>query len=545
MSARIVPLEDFTKFGRRWLSTDWQTLEPCLEDDEIVLDFFCGAGGATVGVEEAIGRPIDHAVNHSPTAIAVHTANHGKTKHYTTDVFDIWPQGVCQGKRVGFAWFSPDCTHFSNAKGDVPRDQKIRSLAWIAVRWCRATRPRVFGLENVREFLSWGPLHPHDHPDPKLRGRPIKERKGETFALWKASLEKLGYVVEAKVLDSALFGSLTRRKRLFVIARCDGLPIVWPQPTHGGTGQEPLRAAHECIDWSLPCPSIFTRKKPLAKKTLRRIALGLQRYVIDNPKPFIIRYNGHGNALPLTDPLGTVTAKDRFGLVVPTLVQTGYGERKGQTPRSLDIHDPLGTIVGCGQKHAVIESVLVAAHLVKSFGDPTDPTRTPVLGSELSDPLGTVTARDHHSLAAVTLVKFRGTSDAHPGCAAVDEPLPTVTAAGIHIAEVRAFLEEFAPEKDAQGTLFDPRKGELRNLGLVTIDGVQYQIVDIGLRMLEPHELLRAQFYPFDEGYDLSAAKTKEAKVRMVGNSVPPLMAYLLAAANIPPSRRLDWKEAA
>src|SRR5690606_33013036 len=237
----------------------------------------------------------------------------------------------------------------------------------------------------------------------------IKSRKGETFRYWRGKLELLGYRLEHRILDSSLYGAPTRRKRLFIVARCDGEPIAWPEPTHGPGGL-PLRTAAECIDWSLPCPSIFLSpeqgrafnvRRPLKEKTLWRIAQGIKRYVLDNPQPFLIQYNGQSGAHPAAGPLPTVTTRDRFGLVAPTLVQTGYGERPGQAARVLDLHEPLGTVVAGGQKHAL------AYALLKHYGG--------VVGQPLEAPTSTITATDHHGLAAVTLAKFRGTDPSQPG----------------------------------------------------------------------------------------------------------------------------------
>ena len=501
-------------------------------DNEISVDLFAGGGGASTGIEAALGRDVDVAINHNPTAIAVHTANHPGTEHLTTNVWDVKPLAATRGRPVGVLWASPDCTHHSNAKGGKPRSKKLRSLAWVVTRWAKEVAPRLIFVENVPEFQGWGPL---------VDGKPCKRRKGQTFRAWVKKLAKYGYSVDWRVLDCSQYGAPTKRRRLFIVARRDGEPIVWPQPTHG-LGLLPFKtAASDCIDWSLPCPSIFTRKRPLKDKTLWRIAQGLRRFVFDSPKPFILKVN-HGKWEPrhesADDPLSTVTASQRgHALVAPVLQQSGYGERKGQAARVLDLHEPLGTLVN-GQKHA-----LVAAFLAKHFGDPNrkDGAGGVVVGQEVHDPIGTVTGRDHHSLAAVSLAKFRGTSAAHPGAGSVDEPLPTVSGGGGkgggHVAEVRAFLTAYYGS-DATG-------GQQLNLplrtvtskarfGIVTIAGTEYQIVDIGMRMLQPHELLRAQFGRFAEGYDLSAAKTKSAQVLLIGNSVPPEMAEALVLANNP-----------
>jgi DNA (cytosine-5)-methyltransferase 1 len=423
----------------------------------LVVDLFAGGGGASVGIEAALGRPVDIAINHSAIALAVHEANHPRTKHLTADIWEVHPRMATGGRRVDVLWASPDCTHFSVAKGGKPREQKIRTLAWVVRDWAREVRPRVIFLENVSEFRTWGPLGPD--------GKPDKARMGETFEQWRGALELLGYTVDWRVLDASHYGAPTRRRRLFLVARCDGEPIVWPGPTHG-PDRLPFHTAAECIDWSIPCPSIFERKKPLAEKTLRRIALGIRKYVIENPRPFIVP-----------------------GPIAPTLIQTGYGERKGQTPRALNLHDPLGTVVAGGSKHA-----LVAAFLAKHYGGNTTP------GSSLAAPMDTVTTQDHHALVYAFLTSYFG-SAADIG-QDVSDPLRTVTT-----------RDRFA---------------------LVWVEGVAHYIADIGMRMLEPHELLRAQFGRFAETYDLSAAKTKAAKVRLIGNSVCPEAAEAVVRTNAP-----------
>jgi DNA (cytosine-5)-methyltransferase 1 len=494
----------------------------------LLVDLFAGGGGASTGIEAATGRRVDVAINHSATALAVHAANHPETRHLVTDVWEVDPLDVARGREVELLWASPDCTHFSLAKGDVPKSAGIRSLADVVVVWARKVRPAMIALENVQEFLGWGPLGPDN--------KPIKARAGEDFRRWRGELEALGYVVEHRLLDASLYGAPTRRKRLFIVARRDGQPIAWPEPTHG-PGRLPLRTAASCIDWSLPCPSIFTRKRPLAEKTHWRIAQGIRRFVLENPAPFIIKVN-HGGRDPrgesIYEPMTTVTAERRgHAIVAPTLQQSGFGEREGQAARLFNLNDPLTTVVAGGQKHA-----LVSAFLLKHFGDPM---RTSgggvVIGSELADPIGTITARDHHSCAAVALAKFRGTDPSQPGSASVEEPLPTISAGGIHVAEVRAFLTAYYGSDGPGGQLLTEPMRTLtakHRLGLVTVSGVDYQIVDIGMRMLEPHELLRAQFGRFASAYDLSAATTKAAKVRLIGNSVCPEVAEALVRANLP-----------
>jgi DNA (cytosine-5)-methyltransferase 1 len=490
---------------------------------ELVVDNFAGGGGASFGIEAALGRPIDFAINHDPEAIAMHTANHPRTKHFCEDVWQVDPLDVTGGKPVGLAWFSPDCKHFSRAKGGKPVSRRVRGLAWIVIRWAKAVRPRVIMMENVSEFATWGPLLED--------GSPCPIRKGFTFRRWHKMLENLGYRIDMRELSACDYGAPTIRKRLFIIARCDGRPIVWPQESHG-RGLLPYRTAAECIDWEIPCPSIFERKKPLADATLRRIARGISRYVVNNPKPFIVQMRGTKDsqidcsARPMDAPIGTVSAggihhalcspvimplthrgdrrahspgepmptvtcahRGELALVAPTLIQTSYGEREGQAPRTLDLHKPLGTVVAGGQKHA-----LIAAFLARHYGGHEND------GAPLTDPMFTVTAKDHHALVYAFLMAYYGT-DQNPR---LDQPLSTVTS------------------KD--------------RFGLVTVMDDKCYIADIGMRMLVPRELFNAQSFPPEYVIDpVVGGKplTKTAQVRMAGNSVCPVMAEALVRANV------------
>jgi DNA (cytosine-5)-methyltransferase 1 len=463
---------------------------------ELVVDLFAGGGGASTGIELAIGRHVDIAINHDPEAVSLHEANHPQTRHFVSDVFEVDPLAVCGTQPVGLLWASPDCKHFSKAKGGKPVSKKIRSLAWVVVKWAAAVRPRVICLENVEEFQTWGPLGPDNRPCP--------QRKGKTFARWKRQLERRGYVVEHRELRACDYGAPTIRKRLFLVARCDGMPIVWPEATHGAPDSlpvrqkklKPWRTAAECIDWNVTAPSIFERERPLADATCRRIAKGIMRYVVEAENPFIV-----GNA-------------------AMTLVQTGYGEREGQAPRALDIGKPLGTVVA-GQKHA-----LVQAFLAKHY--------TGVVGSDLNDPMATVTSVDHHSLVAAHLVAIDNKSSTG-GHRPADQPLATTVTENRH-ALVQSFLVKY------YGTDQDPNLREPLHtvttkdrFGLVTVKGEPYAIVDIGLRMLTPRELYRAQGFPesyaIDKGAD-GRALTKTAQVRMCGNSVCPPLARALVEAN-------------
>ena len=451
----------------------------------MIVDNFAGGGGASTGIELALGRSPTIAINHDPEAIGMHAANHPQTRHLCGDVWDVDPAGVTNGEPVELAWFSPDCKHHSKAKGGKPRDAKIRALAWVVVRWARAVHPRVIILENVEEFQDWGPLLSNSLPDPK--------RLGSTFRMWLGKLKAAGYAVEMRELRACDYGAPTTRKRLFVIARCDGQPIVWPEPTHGPGRAQPWRTAAECIDWSIPCPSIFRRRKPLAENTMRRIARGVQKFVLDNPRPFIVPTTHQGDARvhPIDEPVRTVTGARRgeLALIAPTLVQTGYGERPGQAPRCLDLHQPLGTVVGCGQKHG-----LVAAFLAKHNGGHE------ATGSRLDEPIHTVTAKDHHSLVRAFLARYNGGATGQRS----DRPLGVVTTA--------------------------------RRFGLVTVHGEKYAIADIGMRMLQPRELFRAQ--GFADSYIIDRAAngkrfTKTAQIRCCGNSVCPPLAAALVRANV------------
>ena len=666
--------------------------------NELIVDNFAGGGGASTGIERAFGRPIDIAINHDGEALAMHAANHPSTKHYTEDVFAVHPGFITGEQPIGLAWFSPDCKHHSKAKGGKPREQKIRGLAWVALKWATFQVPRCIALENVEEFLDWGPLDEE--------GSPIKSEKGRTFRAFVAALtiglpkdhpdtdeiyETLGadfpmerlhaglrYKLEYRVLRACDYGTPTIRKRLYVFARRDGLPIVWPTVTHGDPKSDavksgkllPWRTAAECIDWSIPCPSIFERARPLKDATLRRIAKGIMKFVVNAPDPFIVSTahsttTGRGpNVWGADEPLRTVTSsndkyivaptlmhvthqgadrnanvdvpiatvtganrgeqalvaatlvKQNFGdapcqdvaaplhtittqgnkfgilqaelekvptfdewisathalggtrqeydriygcddLAAATLIQTGYGERQGQEPRVPGLDKPLGTAVAGGVKHAV-----VSAFLAKHYGGHESP------GASLDKPAGTITTQDHHHLVTAQLVGCGGRAgqsrprDADEPLATVtakadmavvtshllklrnnqfgqdnSEPMPTLTAGGGHVGEVRAFLiKYYGNDKDGQslrvplGTI--PTHDRF---GLVTIQGEDYVIVDIGMRMLTPRELARAQGFPDSYVLDpLINGKplSKSAQVRMIGNSVCPDVAAALINAN-------------
>ena len=497
-----------------------------LRFDELIVDNFAGGGGASTGIWAATGRAPDLAINHDREALALYQANHPDTKVLCEDVFDVCPRTATAGRPVGLAWFSPDCTFFSKARGAKPhrdrhRARRRRGLAGVVIKWAAQVRPRVICVENVEEFKEWGPLGADGLPDP--------QRKGESFRRWRARLVNLGYVVEMRELRACDYGAPTSRKRLFIVARCDGQPIVWPEPTHGPGRAAPYRTAAECIDWGIPCPSIFDRDRPLAEATLRRIARGLKRHVLESSEPFIVTltHTGSDRVYSVGEPLRTVTCANRGeqALVVPTLVQTGYGEREGQAPRVPGLHKPLGTIMATGEKHA-----LVAAFLAKHFGGGANGQQTP--GISPARPLDTITAVDHHALVASHIVKLKGTSvHGQP----VTVPLGTVQAQGNHYAEVRAFLLKY------YGTDQDPQLGlplhtvtTKDRFAVVTVAGTEYAIVDIGMRMLSPRELFTAQGFPLDYRIDATVdgkRLTKTAQVHKCGNAVPPPFSRAIVAA--------------
>lgn len=492
---------------------------------EITVDNFAGGGGASLGIESALGRPVDFAINHDPEAIAMHRANHPKTRHLCENVWDVNPRALARGAPLGLGWFSPDCTFHSKARGGKPfrdrnRARRVRGLAWLVHRWVDARRPRVIMLENVEEFADWGPLLASGRPDPK--------RRGQTFRKWHRQLENAGYQVDMRMLRACDYGAPTTRRRLFVIARCDGEEIVFPEAMHG-PGLEPYRTAAECIDWSIPCPSIFNRDRPLADATLRRIARGVMRYVVNSNEPFIVpvTHSGDLRVHPLGEPLRTITCArgGELALVSPTIINTRNGERHGrhgeQAPRVRDIRSPLPTVTAQGSQGAI-----VTAFLAKHYGGHEGP------GTAIEVPMGTVTSRDHHAVVTSHVVKLRHHSTGQD----MRRPLDAIAAGGQHFGEVRAFLMKY------YGTDQDPRLGQplhtIRTkdcFGLVMVKGTPYAIVDIGMRMLDPRELYRAQSFPdrYRIKLDVNGKPlTKEAQVRMCGNSVPPVVAKALVEAN-------------
>jgi DNA (cytosine-5)-methyltransferase 1 len=499
-----------------------------LGEEYIVADNFAGGGGASTGLRDAIGRDVDAAVNHDPIALAFHAANHPGTKHYCESVYKVDPRKVCGGKRCALAWFSPDCTHHSSAKGGKPVEQKIRGLAWIAVSWAARVKPDVICLENVPEFEKWGPIH-QQHSEgctggnglPDKRGRrgcrkgcqwhrPIASRVGETFRAFVARLDGHGYAVDWRVLRACDYGAPTKRRRLFLVARRDGRPIVWPEATHGPGRAEPHVAVSGCIDWTIPVPSIFGRKKPLSTKTEQRIHHGIHKFVLGARRPFLVTLN-HG---------GTT--------------------KSGAPRRDMRVHsvdEPIRTVTG-GQRggHALVMPMLVPYH-----SDWRTNGGTPV-----DRPIDTITQRDHHRAVAVSLIRFQGTTPSHIAASghSAEDPAPSITAQGEKLAAVYAFLVRYnrggGPEDvglPIGGLTTKPRFG----LVTVTIDGEEFAIVDIGMRMLTPRELFLAQGFPPDYVIAEAGGKrvTKTKQIRLCGNSVPPVMAKVIARAQLEATEEL------
>ena len=575
---------------------------------ELIVDNFAGGGGASTGIEMATGYSVDIAINHDPEAIKMHKANHPNTKHYCENVWAVDPVKACNGHPVALAWFSPDCKHFSKAKGGKPKDKFIRGLAWVACRWAGLVRPRVIMLENVEEFKTWGPLGRRHHP--------IKAKQGETFQKFVQQLTDLGYEVQFRELIAADYGAPTMRKRFFMIARCDGKPIVWPEPTHAPADSEEVKAglkkpyvgAYTQIDFSRPCPSIFDTSeeikekygiravRPLAQKTMGRIARGFIKFVLNNPKPFIIQCNHGGERRPndIREPMPTITGKHGYGIVEPYMVQIG---QTGFTKdRSKDVREPLTTIVSKNE-HCLIEPTL-APYMGKNTtnhpgGNCKDPIHTittgnqqclisptliqyhsetskdgvrgqtikdPIMtvdssnryglvasflhkyydggykgaGETVENPLPTVTAWDHNSVVTANLIQMNNHCDGKD----IRQPLPTITAGDGHFGEVRAFLIKYYGQGTGQD-IKDPLDTVTAQdrFGLVTINGTDYQIVDIGLRMLEPRELYGCQGFPDDYIIDHDyTGKTypRSEQVRRCGNAVCPPIPAALVRANLP-----------
>lgn len=612
--------------------------------DEIIVDNFAGGGGASTGIELATGRVVDIAINHDPDAILMHKTNHPHTMHYQASVWDVDPVEVCRGRPVGLAWFSPDCKHFSKAKGGKPVDKNIRGLAWIVLRWAGTVRPRVIILENVEEFQTWGPVR---------RGRPVKSRTGQTFHKWLGQLEALGYVVEWRELVAADYGAPTTRKRFFLIARSDRRPIVWPEPTHApadspeieaGT-KKPWRSAAEIIDWNLPTPSIFATKKeirerhgvaavrPLARNTMRRVARGVDKFVIRSANPFLVIVNhaGEFRGQGLAEPLQTITAKHGYGVASPvmapltmhnnqnavgtaitepvnTITGTGAGghqmlitptmaaiDQTGGGDRCRSMEEPTHTQVSKAEECVVCPAMiqyhteqtervrgqgvtdpimtidasnrygLAAATLTKYYNgdhnqDVADPLHTVttrdregltvanlskyyggVVGAAASGPLPTVTAVDHNALQTAHMVKLKGTNLGRQA----QDPLQTITAGGGHHGVVATRIVKAEPGANLQNwpkiravlNEFCDYYLEDTEVILFSIGGAWYFMADIGLRMLTPRELYRANGFPDDYKIERDYTGKEYGKTKQVarcGNAVPPPFATALVRANLP-----------
>lgn len=501
---------------------------------EISAVLFAGLGGQSLGELAATGRSPDIAVNHWDVAIAVHKANHPTTRHYIEDVHDVDPLEATGGRPVALLWLSPDCTHHSKAKGGKPRDQKLRALADVAIPWAEKVRPRVIMLENVPEWIDWGPLDENDQP--------IQARKGEFYLAWRQSLEVLGYVVETRMLRAHDYGAPTKRARRFVIARCDGKSIRWPTPSHGPMAAHPYRTAGECIEWSIPCPSIFDRDKALVSKTLARVARGADKFVLRSARPFLVSVN-HGGVgrrdhriHDLAEPFPTITGGQRgsHALVVPYLVHRSNGERVGQAPRIYDVQEPLGTIVAQGQKHA-----LCAAFLAKHYSD--RPTGGWNGGASLDEPMSTVTMRDHHALVAAYLCRYNGDRPGAERVAGLDEPLTTQDASRrFALVEASLSAPELTPamaERALEVAAFLRAHGyEVPGeYATVTVAGLELVVWDLGMRMLVALELFRATGFPDEYKVDIEIGGkriTKTDQIKLCGNAVPPAWPEALIAAN-------------
>lgn len=375
--------------------------------DELVVDNFAGGGGASTGIELATGRIVDIAVNHDRAAIEMHEKNHPYTRHFCEDVWQIDPRKVTQGRPVALVWCSPDCKHFSKAKGGAPVSKNIRGLAWVAVRWAATVHPRVIILENVEEFMTWGPIKD---------GKPIKEKSGKTFNSFVKELKKLGYEVDWRVLKACDYGAPTSRKRFFLIARCDSQPIVFPKPTHGkGKGLKPYKTAAECIDMTNTGKSIFGRKKPLKENTMKRIARGLDKFVIKSPKPYIMQVNYQNPPQLVDEPLGTVTTVNKHYVATPKMSPYIMSNNTNNAPH--DVNEPLPTIT-TGNRN-----FLCATSLVQYHGEQSEKE---VRGQQADKPLATIDTRNRYGLSSVFLSKyFSGEKQAG---AKIQEPMPTVTA---------------------------------------------------------------------------------------------------------------------
>lgn len=541
--------------------------------DEIIVDNFAGGGGASTGIELAAGRPVNIAINHDAAAILLHKTNHPHTEHIQASVWDVDPEELCAGRPVGLAWFSPDCKHFSKAKGAALVDRNIRGLAWIVLRWAGTVRPRVIILENVEEFQTWGPVR---------KGKPVKSKSGQTFHKWLSQLEALGYAVEYRELVAADYGAPTTRKRFVLIARCDGQPIRWPERTHAPRDSEevksgkckPWRSAAEIIDWTVPMYSIFASKqeikekygvnavRPLADNTLRRIIRGVDKFTIKSGKPFIVECNrrGDGHTRSVEEPVNTVTGRYTDGVCEPVTIPYTFSNTGGSVGSPAD--DPVHTIRTAGGQ------VLAAANLIQYHTEQSEDVRANGLEAALltvdasnrygltaahlvefygngqaidpAEPMHTVTSHDREALIAAHIVKFKGPDIGQ----SPDAPLQTVTAINpFALASVKTV--KYAPGTDLG---YWPQIRALLNkycgykladdeILLLWIRGAWRYICDISMRMLTPRELYNAMGFPPD--YIIEQDYTgkpypKSQQVARCGNAVCPQMASAVVRVNFP-----------
>ena len=545
--------------------------------EEIIVDNFAGGGGASTGIELACGRPVAIAINHDPDAILLHKTNHPYTEHLQASAWDVDPVEVCRGRPVGLAWFSPDCKHFSKAKGAALVDRNIRGLAWIVLRWAALVRPRVIMLENVEEFQTWGPVR---------KGKPVKSKAGQTFRKWKQQLSDLGYKIEHRELVAADYGAPTTRKRFVLVARCDGKPIVWPERTHAPRDSQevrsgkllPWRSAAEIIDWSIPGYSIFDSRqeiwkryqvkavRPLADNTLRRVIRGVDKFTIRSGKPFIVptgygeRQGQQPRVHDLEKPLSTVVSTVKQNLCQPVIAPFTFSNTGGSV--GADAGDPVHTIRTAGGQ------ILSAANLIQYHTEQTENVRAngvtepiPTVDAsnryaltcanlveyytggrplDIRDSMHTITSHDREALTAAHIVEFKGQDIGQRA----DAPLRTITASAGEFADCRAVLA-----KAEDGNLGRwPLIRELLNrycgyhlaeneVILLVIQGIAYYIADITLRMLVPRELYNAMGFPFDYIIDrdyLGNAYGKTKQVARCGNAVCPPLAEAMVRANLP-----------
>ena len=546
--------------------------------DEIIVDNFAGGGGASTGMELATGKPVAIAINHDPAAILMHRTNHPYTEHLQASVWDVDPEKVTGGRPVGLAWFSPDCKHFSKAKGSALVDRNIRGLAWIVLRWAGTVRPRVIILENVEEFQTWGPVR---------KGKPIKKKSGKTFRKWKQQLSDLGYEIDQRELVAADFGVPTTRKRFYLIARCDGKPIVWPEPTHAPRDSDavkngkkkPWRSAAEIIDWNQPMYSIFSTRaeikekfgvnvvRPLADNTMRRIIRGVDKFTLKSGQPFLVPtgYGERSGQKPrvhnISDPLPTVVSSGKHNLVRPMMAPATFSNTGGSVGSPAE--NPVGTIRTAGGQ------VLAAANLIQYHTEQTENVRANGLkdplptadGSnrygfvaanlveyfsngrplDISEPMHTATSHDREALTVAHVAEFKGQDIGQK----IQRPLRTVTAQGgtfgLCGTEIRTYEDgaDFGhwPEIRELLNRYCGYQLTSNEIILLTIGGKDWFLYDISMRMLTPRELYSAMGFPPD--YIIERDYTgkpypKNQQVARCGNAVCPGMAEALTRANAP-----------